>query len=98
MRVSGKPLIPDEFQEAAYLMQFSGQGTSAQPLDQRQLDLWLLAQRGGEADLRGVVTSYYSCKRADQQLERQQCGSSRDRTKPNAIGNTYKVKQRFRLN
>ena len=28
------------------------------PLDQRQLDFRLLTQRGGEADLRGVVSSY----------------------------------------
>src|SRR5215210_3030012 len=34
------------------------QFTSAQPLDQRQLYLRLAAQRGGEADLRGVVSSY----------------------------------------
>ena len=34
------------------------QGTSAQPLAQRQLDLRVLSQRGREADLRGVVSSY----------------------------------------
>jgi hypothetical protein len=32
------------------------QGTSAQPLDQPHLYLRLLAQRGGEADLQGIVT------------------------------------------
>jgi hypothetical protein len=32
------------------------QGTSAQPLDQPHLYLRLLAQRGGEADLQGVVS------------------------------------------
>ena len=36
----------------------SEQSTSAQPLCQRQLDLRLLSQRGAEADLGGVVSSY----------------------------------------
>ena len=30
-------------------------------LDQRHLNLWLPAKRGGEADPRGVVLSSYSC-------------------------------------
>jgi hypothetical protein len=34
------------------------QDANAQPLEQRQLDLKLLAQRGVEVNLRVVVTSY----------------------------------------
>ncbi len=35
-----------------------GQPISAQPLNQRHFDLRLLAQRGGEADLPDVLSSY----------------------------------------
>jgi hypothetical protein len=38
---------------------FGEQGTSPQPLDQRQLYLRLITKRGGEADLQGVVTLYH---------------------------------------
>jgi hypothetical protein len=37
-------------------MHFREQGSSAQALDQRHLYLRLLAQRGGETYLRGVVS------------------------------------------
>ena len=39
-------------------MLFRGQPTSVHPLDQRHLYLRLVTQRGGETDLRGVVSPY----------------------------------------
>jgi hypothetical protein len=40
-----------------YSKHLCGQDTSAQPLDQLQLDLLLLSHRGGEADLRGAAAT-----------------------------------------
>ena len=43
------------FLEKALCLQTRGQVTSAQPLEKRQLDLRLLAHRGGEAKLRSAL-------------------------------------------